>query len=329
MEKMKPIGLLAQDLLRGAVSYHDHYGWERSGGVSAKCQVDYDPVLITQSARDASMRAVVLRNLYFNSAGDAYLLERMVPGIEVFGGIFLNSDIGGINPVAVDTAMTYATGARFVCLATDNSAHGARQAGISEDEIYANPVKYVTPFNRDGSIKDAMLEIFSIIAHYDVILETGSLSPIEILKVVEIAKKVGVKKILVTHPTPWFCGMSIHQMQQAIELGAVIEFTWMFYTHSMTYMARKFGWEPKDGRVPVEMIGTAFDQIRALGAKNCLLSTDLGTMELPLPVEGLREFIYCLLDLGMSEDEIVWMVRRNPEKLLGLKAWRESEAEIS
>ena len=62
----------------------------------------------------------------FNSAGDAYLLERMVPGIEVYGGIFLNSDIGGINPTAVDTAMTYATGARFVCMATDNSAHGAR-----------------------------------------------------------------------------------------------------------------------------------------------------------------------------------------------------------
>ena len=137
-------------------------------------------------------------------------------------------------------------------------------------------------------LKDEMLEILAIIAKYDVILETGSLSPVEILRMVDVAHQAGVKKILVTHPTPWFCGMTDDQMRQAIQLGAVIEFTWMFYTHSMTYMARKFGWEPQDGRVPVEMLGAAFDQIRALGAENCLLSTDLGTMELPLPVEGLR-----------------------------------------
>jgi hypothetical protein len=91
----------------------------------------------------------------------------------------------------------------------------------------------------------------------------------------------------------------------------------------MTYMARKFGWEPADGSFSVEPLGNAFDQIRALGAKNCLLSTDLGTLELPLPAEGLREFIYCLLDLGMTADEIQLMVRDNPEKLLGLTPWAD------
>jgi hypothetical protein len=35
-------------------------------------------------------------------------------------------------------------------------------------------------------------------------------------------------------------------------------------------------------------------------------------------VEGLREFIACLLDLGIPGDDIGRLVKENPEKLLGL-----------
>jgi hypothetical protein len=311
---------LARKLLVGAVSYHDHYGWERGGGQSATCRKTYDPVLIAQSAADAGMQAVCLRNLYFNSAGDAYLVKKLVPGIEVVGGIFLNSDIGGINPIAVDTAMTYGTGAKFVCMATDSSARGARQAGVDEDTIYADPVRYVTPFERSGKLKENMRKILDTIAKYDVLLETGSLGPQENLQMVEAARQAGVKKIVVTHPTPWFCNMSIPEMRQAIDMGAYIEFTWIFYTHSITYMARKYGWSNPSEPTHAENIGTAFDQIRALGAEHCLLSTDFGTLELPLPVEGLREFIFCLLDIGMTEAEIKVMVKDNPARLLGLES---------
>ena len=91
--------------------------------------------------------------------------------------------------------------------------------------------------------------------------------------------------------------MSVDQMKAAVDLGAVIEFTWIFYGHSMSYQSRRYG-GPGAVPPPVEHVGTAFDQIRALGAGNCLLSTDYGTLDLPLPVEGLREFVFCLLDLG-------------------------------
>jgi hypothetical protein len=319
--KSPDVGELALTLLKGGILYHEHYGWERGGGQEAVCRVDYDPVLIAQSAAEAGMRAVVLRNLYFNSTGDAHLVQRMVPEIEVYGGIFLNSDIGGINPTAVDTAMTYAEGARFVCGATDNAAHGARQAGVSEDEIYADPVRYVTPFQRNGEIKPGMLEILDTIATYDVIYETGSLSPEEILVMVKAAREAGVNKILVTHPTPWFCGMTMDQMKEAIDMGALIEFTWMFYTHSMSYMARRYGWGRPGHLVPNEPVGDAYDQIKELGAENCVMSTDFGTLELPLGVEGLREFIFCMLDLGMEADEIRLMIRDNLETLMGLDPW--------
>ena len=44
------------------------------------------------------MRAIVLKNHYDSTAGLAYLVRKVVPGIEVFGGIDLNLTVGGINP---------------------------------------------------------------------------------------------------------------------------------------------------------------------------------------------------------------------------------------
>ncbi len=305
---------IAAKLLEGAVSYHDHYGWEKGGGQGNRCRRTYDPVLIATSAQAAGMRAVVLRNLYFSSAGDANLVERLVPGIKVLGGLFLSSEIGGVNPTAVETMLTYGGGARFVCLATDSSAHEARGAGIDEDAIYADPVTYVNPFARNGSVKPETISILRMIAEHDILLETGSLSPSEILTIVEAARAEGVNRILVTHPTPWFCGMTIPEMQRAVEMGAFIEFTFMFYTHAVSYFARRYGGD----RSQPESIGDAFDQIRAVGAEHCVLSTDLGTIESALPVEGLRQFIFCLLDLGMTPEELVPMVRTNPAWLVGL-----------
>lgn len=310
---------LARQLLEGCVSYHDHYGWERGGcgAGAATCRQTYDPEVIVRSAAEAKARAVVLRNLYFTSTGDAYALRKLVPGIEVIGGIFLNSEVGGINPIAVETAMTYGTGARFVCMATDSAAHSARSMGVTEEEIQSDPVRYVTPFARDGSLKPEMSEVLQLIASNDIALETGILSPEDHLRMVAAARDAGVKRILVTHPAPSFCGMSLDDMHRAVAMGALIEFTWIFYTHAMSYFERRYP-DAGPNAHRTESVGTAFDQIRALGPENCVLSTDFGTLELPTPIEGLREFVFCLLDLGMTPEEIAPMVRENPARLMGL-----------
>ncbi|WP_132935549.1 DUF6282 family protein [Mycobacteroides abscessus] len=304
---------LASALLRGAVSFHDHYGWEKGGGLGAQCRKTYDPVLLASSAREAGMRAVVLRNLYFSSAGDAHLVKRMVPGIDVLGGIFLSSEIGAINPIAVETMLSYGGGIRFLCLATDSSAHTARGSGVAESTIQADPLTYVNPFTADGGVKPEMQRILALIAEHDILLETGYLAPQENLAMVRAAADAGVRRILVTHPTPWFCGMSVPEMQEAIDLGAYIEFTFIWYTHAVSYYGRRYGGNPRP-----ELIGDAFDQIKALGAQHCVLSTDFGTIESALPVEGLRQFIFCLLDLGMTADEIIAMTHTNPAWLLRL-----------
>ena len=65
-------------------------------------------------------------------------------------------------------------------------------------------------------------------------------------------------------------------------------------------------------------IRLAAEQIQELGADNCIIGTDFGVYTLPEPVEGLREFIAALMDLGMPIDDIQKLVKTNPAKLLGL-----------
>jgi hypothetical protein len=58
--------------------------------------------------------------------------------------------------------------------------------------------------------------------------------------------------------------------------------------------------------------------IRAVGAKQCIIGTDLGQLFNPPPVEGMRMFLWTLLKNGITEDEINLMAKINPGKLLGL-----------
>jgi predicted metal-dependent phosphotriesterase family hydrolase len=48
------------------------------------------------------------------------------------------------------------------------------------------------------------------------------------------------------------------------------------------------------------------------------MSTDLGQYYNPTPAEGMRMFMALLLKNGISEQEIEYMAKENPAKLLGL-----------
>ena len=49
------------------------------------------------------------------------------------------------------------------------------------------------------------------------------------------------------------------------------------------------------------------------------MTIDFGRYALSTPVEGLRQFIACMLDLGISAEDVRTMVKTNPEWLLGLE----------
>ena len=59
--------------------------------------------------------------------------------------------------------------------------------------------------------------------------------------------------------------------------------------------------------------------IRKIGPEFCILSTDLGQMGNPLPVDGFGVFLAAMRERGFTEQEIGLMSRDNPARLLGLR----------
>lgn len=78
-------------ILEGVIDTHIHteeeYGFLESGSV--------DMMDLAKRARDKGMRAVVVKSLKFETATRAYLVQKQVPGIEVYGGITLDLSVGG------------------------------------------------------------------------------------------------------------------------------------------------------------------------------------------------------------------------------------------
>ena len=57
---------------------------------------------LARMAKAAGMRAIVIKNHYEPTASLAFVVRKVVPGIEVFGGISLDLTVGGVNPAAVE-----------------------------------------------------------------------------------------------------------------------------------------------------------------------------------------------------------------------------------
>jgi hypothetical protein len=274
----------AQDL-RGVVDLHAH------------CSPDVVPrsidgVELARLAWNRGFRGIVLKNHYEPTATLAALARKAAPGLEVFGGIALNRAVGGINPAAVER-MANVEGAwgRVVWMPTFDAENQVRTAGEKRPFV---------PISRDGSLLPEVLEVIRIAAKRDMIFATGHSTPAEVLLLVKEARRLGVRRILVTHGMLAPVSMTAAEMRQAADAGAWIEFV------SLALLRGDFGYK--------ETVAA----MRAVGVEQCILTSDLGQKDQPLHPDGLARAFAGLREAGMAVAEIERMVKRNPAELLGL-----------
>jgi predicted metal-dependent phosphotriesterase family hydrolase len=62
------------------------------------------------------------------------------------------------------------------------------------------------------------------------------------------------------------------------------------------------------------------EAIKAVGADHSTLITDLGQYMNPTPADGFKEFILAMKNKGITDEQINWMARKNPARLLGLES---------
>jgi hypothetical protein len=118
------------------------------------------------------------------------------------------------------------------------------------------------------------------------------------------AKRQSVKHMVVTHALFMPVFMTIPQMKQAAALGAYLEFA---------------GGNP-GGRGGPERMAQFAEAIRAVGVEHCILSTDLGQPNNPLPPDGMAQLLVALQQQGFSKAELDMMAKENPARLLGLRS---------
>jgi hypothetical protein len=277
-----------QPPLSGVIDIHVH-----SGPDSVARSID--AIDLARLAKERGMRALVLKNHYESTAALAYVVRKEVPGIEVFGGIDLNRSVGGINPAAIERMVLMKGGwGRVVWMPTFDAENQVR---------YSKENRPFIAVAKDGRLLPEVQEVIGLIAKNRLVLETGHSSAEEGLMLVREGHKQGVEHMVVTHAMKAPIRMTIPQMQEAAAGGAYIEIDYGGLL----------------GRSPEFRAVDYARTIREVGARYCILSSDLGQPGNPLHPDGLAAFYDALRKEGIAQADIDLMSETNPARMLGLE----------
>ncbi|MGH3664963.1 MAG: DUF6282 family protein [Egibacteraceae bacterium] len=262
-----------------------------------------DDIDIAIAARDAGMQALVLKCHHENTVSRAYLVQRMVPDIRVYGGVVLNSYVGGINPAAVEAALRL--GGKEVWMPTvDAGYHGEVHGGTGgyDSQKGGRSGEGIWVTDADGRLRPEVKDVLSLVAEHQAILGTCHLSPREIVALVKEARDTGVEKIVVTHPFFKVPNLDLDTLEELGRLGAMPEFGYCTVSPAWHYSTPEF----------------VAEAIARVGASRCLLVSDTGQRHNPLPSEALRVFAQTLFEKEVEEKAVRTMIQANPYDLLDL-----------
>lgn len=262
-----------------------------------------------EAARDGAerlgMRAMVAKSHHHNTVMDLLAMSGRLAEVstEVFGGIALNSMVGGLNPHAV--RMSLYMGGRVVWFPTLSSGRHIDchpEDGHFPTATVPLTVERIDIAGEDGELKPEVHEILDIIDETGALMSAGHMHPDSIRQLFEVAQERGLRRMIISHPD-FVIGAEPEQCLEFVRLGAFIE-------HEVGMF------DPEGGmkRDPRELL----TWVERIGPEHTVLASDMGQASNPPPVDGFLRVAGALLDLGLAEKDLRRMVRDNPSYLLGL-----------
>jgi hypothetical protein len=245
-----------------------------------------------------------LKPMEFTSMDKVYAAEKFVPEIRVFGGIILDNPVGGLNPEAVEKAIKL--NAKFIWMPVFDAHNTRKRTELvpSYKTMIDQSKPSLSLVDSEGKVKPEVKKIVEIIAKAKgVVLATGHISPEESIALIDEAKSKGIEHVVVTHVSSTIIGATIEQQKIMAKKGAILEHVWTICLPRPDRQAQH----------PSEIS----DAIKAVGAKHCVMATDLGNYY-HHPVDGFRSYVLHMRALGISDDEIDIMTKGNPARILGL-----------
>lgn len=286
-----------EKLLIGAIDLHCHSG-------PSVMPRTLNHVEAIRDAEAAGLRAILFKDHYYSvTPVTALLKETLSTKVELLSGVPLNNTTGGLNVYAVEHG--FQLGARIVWMPTFSSANHIRQSHrkhhLPTKEAMLAP-RALTVIDDRGALLDEVKEILDQIAKYDGILSAGHLHISEIWPLFEEAKRRGVTRLLVNHPT-FLINCSPADMRELAGMGAYLEHSCCMWAgvQSRNYTAEDLN-----------------KVIQAGGVDNTIIGSDLGQVGNPTPVDGFRHVIGMCIGLGYSDEDIRKMISTNAARLVGL-----------
>jgi hypothetical protein len=297
--RMSETGTLADRLLKGAVDLHCH-----SGPSIMPRKLDHIEQI--RDAEAVGLHAVLFKDHFYSNTPVLAVLKRYLSpgsGLRLLSGVPLNNQLGGFNPYAVEHGLML--GARMVWMPTLCALNHLRGAAFRYDlhgRLDLRPPTVLTALDDTGAVKDEVKEILDLIAEHDAVLCGGHLHVSEMYPLFDEAKRRGVTRMLVSHPT-WWIEAETEDLRELSAMGVYLEHCACML---IDCQSRKFDFS------------TLRTYVEAAGLERTIVGSDLGQPFNPRPVEGFRAAIQLCLDLGFSARETRALTSENACRLMGI-----------
>ncbi len=275
--------------LRGAIDVHVH---------ADPCSLiprNQDFLHVAADAARAGMRAVIRKDHYYSTVGEAHAVQQHIDDlvergtlprrVDVYGGVPITFSL---DPKQVEQALRLPT-FRMIWL---NPVHGET---LVDGGKVRPEVDRIIELARDHRI-GINLGAPSHSKKYGGLDDFAGLAP-----VVERIGVLGATAVL-DHPLSSFTTDEIAQLA----VGGV--YVGLFCYPSL----------PSVVKAPVVDPHRTVELLERVGPERCIVASDVGMLLEPTAVEALRLMIRLLLVLGLTPDQIGPMLKRNPARLIGL-----------
>jgi hypothetical protein len=287
-------------VLDGLVDMHVHSG-------PSPFPRRFDHVDAARDGARIGMRAMVAKSHHHNTQMDILAMKGRFADVAAtaYGGIALNSTVGGLNVHAV--RMCLRMGGKVVWFPTISS--GRHIDCHPEDGAFPTTTVPLTLERIDivderGELKPEAIEILDEIKAQEAVVNGGHMYPEYIRTLFQAAKDRGITRMVVSHPD-FVVGADPDLCRELIGLGAFVEHEVGMYDPEGLQK-----WDPKQ----------LLTWIETLGPEHTVLASDFGQAANPKPVDAWMRVGEALLDLGLPAEDLRRMVRDNPGHLLGLDA---------
>jgi hypothetical protein len=169
----------------------------------------------------AAERAVGFSTVVLKAHEGSTVERAAALGNGVYGGIVLNSPIGGANPDAVEVAARL--GGRVVWMPTVSARTHKAGAASPELSVHRGFELRRVDVIADGTLLPPWFDVLDVVATHDLLLASGHLSADETVVLFREAKRRGVQRLLVNHPKMAFLHWNDEASSALQELDAHLE----------------------------------------------------------------------------------------------------------